>query len=228
MKKIIILGASDGLGKAIANLCVKENISVVNISRTPCDNNKVINIKCDLSKQDDIDNAISIIKKEHDDFDAIINSAAIVALEKINQITYEKFEKAYKVNTIAPLYFLSALYDYIVRNEADIINIGTTASAPLRAGFQDQLAYTTTKYGLRGGSYNFGLELKSTKSRVIHINLGGMNTRMHEKDYGVKVENPNDWMDPANIADIVLYLLNLPKQIEISEITINRKGRRNL
>lgn len=147
-------------------------------------------------------------------------------MEKINEITYEKFDRAYKINTIAPLYFLSALYDLIVQNEADILNIGTTASAPLKAGFPDQLAYTTTKYALRGGSYNFGLELKSTKSRVIHINLGGMNTKMHEKDYGIKIEDPNIWMNPSDIADIVIYLLNLPKQIEISEITINRKGRR--
>lgn len=226
MRKIIILGASDGLGKAIAKLCKNQNVRVINISRTPCDLDAVINISCDLVKQEDIDNAVSIIKKEHNDFDAIINCAAIVALEKINQITYEKFERAYKINTIAPLYFMSSLYDDIVHNEADILNIGTTASAPLKAGFSDQLAYTTTKYALRGGSYNFGLELKNTKSRVIHINLGGMNTRMHEKDYGVKVEDPDAWMNPSDIADIVLYLLNLPKQIEISEITINRKGRR--
>lgn len=149
-----------------------------------------------------------------------------MAMEKINEITYDKFSRAYKVNTIAPLYLFSALYDTIVQNEADILNIGTTASAPLKPGFSNQLAYTTTKYALRGGSYNFGLELKSTKSRVIHINLGGMNTKMHEKDYGIKIEDPSVWMNPSDIANIIMYLLNLPKQIEISEITINRKGRR--
>jgi len=226
MNKVIIVGGSDGLGKAIATVCVNSNIEVVNISRTPCDIEGVRNIKCDLAIQEDVDNVVSVIKQEHNDFKAIINCAAIVALEKINEITYEKFERAYKVNTIAPLYLLSALYDVIVENEADIINIGTTASAPQKPGFQDQLAYTTTKYALRGGSYNFGMELKSTKSRVIHVNLGGMNTKMHEKDYGIKIENPDIWMNPSDIADIIMYLLNVPKQIEISEITINRKARR--
>ena len=226
MKKVIIIGASDGLGKAVAKLCLTEDIKVVNISRTPCDINGVENIRCDLSNETDINEAVEEIKLKHSDFNAIINCAAIVGMEKINEITYAKFEKTFKVNTIAPLYFFSLLFDDIVKNEADILNIGTTASAPMKAGFPDQLAYTTTKYGLRGGSYNLGLELKSTKSRVIHINLGGMNTKMHEKDYGVKIEDPNAWMNPADIAGIILYLLNLPKQIEISEITINRKGRR--
>ncbi len=90
----------------------------------------VINIKCDLAIEEDLDNVISIIKKDYNQFDAIINCATIVAMEKINEITYDKFSRAYKVNTIAPLYLFSALYDTIVQNEADILNIGTTASAP--------------------------------------------------------------------------------------------------
>ena len=226
MKKVIILGASDGLGKAIASLCAKEKIEVINISRTPCDILGVVNITCDLSKREDIDNAVKTIKEKYNDFDAIINCVAIVAMEKVNEITYPKFEKAFRINTIAPLYFISSLFGSIVKNEADILNIGTTAD--LKAGFNDQLAYTSTKYGLRGGSYNIGLELAKTKSRMIYVHCGGMNTKMHEKDYGKKIENPSEWMDPKDVASIVLYLLKLPKQIEITEITISRKKRRLL
>lgn len=224
MKKVIILGASDGLGKAVASLCNNEKIEVINISRTSCDILGVTNIACDLSIEKDIENAVNVIKEKHSDFDTIINCAAIVAMEKINEITYPKFEKAFKINTIAPLYFLSSLFDNIVKNEADILNIGTTAD--LKDGFNDQLAYTSTKYGLRGGSYNIGLELAKTKSRMIYVHCGGMNTQMHEKDYGKKIEDPTEWMDPNDIANVVLYLLKLPKQIEITEITINRKKRR--
>ncbi|MCM2339404.1 MAG: SDR family oxidoreductase [Burkholderiales bacterium] len=224
MKKVIILGASDGLGKSIAGLCIDEKIEVINVSRTPSNVSGVINIACDLSKQEDIDNTVKAIKEKYNDFDAIINCAAIVAMEKINEISYSKFEKAFKINTIAPLYFLSSLFDNIVKNEADILNIGTTAD--LKAGFVDQLAYTSTKYGLRGGSYNLGLELSKTKSRMIYVHCGGMNTQMHEKDYGKKIEDPTEWMDTKDVAGIVFYLLRLPKQVEITEITISRKGRR--
>ncbi|MEI6835439.1 MAG: SDR family oxidoreductase [Candidatus Falkowbacteria bacterium] len=224
MKKIIILGASDGLGKAIASLCLKEKIEVINVSRTACDLPGVVNLTCDLSIEEDINNTSNLIKEKYNNFDAIINCVAIVAMEKINEITYSKFERAFKINTIAPLYLLSLLFDNIVKNEADILNIGTTAD--LKAGFNDQLAYTSTKYGLRGGSYNIGLELAKTKSRMIYVHCGGMNTKMHEKDYGLKIDNPEEWMNPLDVADIILYLLKLPKQIEITEITISRKKRR--
>ena len=49
---------------------------------------------------------------------------------------------------------------------------------------------------------------------------------MHEKDYGNIMKDPENWMKTTDLADIMLYLINLPKQIEISEITINRKNRR--
>ena len=60
--------------------------------------------------------------------------------------------------------------------------------------------------------------------RSIQFNVGGMNTKMHTKWTGKEIGHPEEWMKPEDIADIMLYILNLPKKIEISEITINRKN----
>lgn len=215
-----------GSERRLENFVFGGGVEVVALCRTKPDY-KCQFIECDLASEKQVISACEKIKEKFGQFDAIIHSAAIVGMEKINQITYEKFETTWKINTISPLFILSQLYDLVVENEADIITVGTTASAPMRQGFANQLAYTATKYGLRGGNYNFALELKSTKSRVIHINLGGMDTKMHEKDYGIKIEDHNAWMKPDDIAKIMMDLLRVPKNIEISEITINRKGRRH-
>ena len=223
---MIITGASDGLGKASAQKCVDDGMKVVNISRSKCPVGGVDNILCDLSIEKDIENAVAEIKKNYSKFDVLINNAAIVGYSKINEIDYEKFEKTWKVNTIAPLYIISRLFDLIVENEADVINIGTTHSQHAHPGIENQLAYVATKYGLRGGSYNISMELKKTKSRLVHVYMGGFQSKMHEKDYGNVMTDPENWMKPSELAELIVYLLNLPKQIEISEITVNRKGRR--
>lgn len=227
MRLAIITGASDGLGKAIADVLMKNKIKVVNISRTPSTLKGIENISCDLSKQEDIDRAVDIIKSKYSNFNILINNAAIVGYEKTNEITYEKFERTWKINAIAPLYLISKLFDLIVKNEADIINIGTTNSQHAHPGLENQLAYCASKYGLRGGSYNISAELKKTKSRLIHIYMGGFQSKMHEKDYGLVMTDPENWLKTTDLAEIILFLINLPKQIEISEITINRKGRRD-
>ncbi len=56
--------------------------------------------------------------------------------------------------------------------------------------------------------------------------MGGFLSKMHEKDYRNVMTDHENWMKPSELAVIILYLMYLPKQIEISEITINRKGRR--
>jgi NADP-dependent 3-hydroxy acid dehydrogenase YdfG len=120
------------------------------------------------------------------------------------------------------MFLASQLMNLIKENGADIINVGSTCGT--KAGYEDQLAYTTSKWAIRGTSYNLQVELKKFNSRVIHINVGGMNTRFHTKYTGKELESPEEWMNPKDIAEIMLYILNLPKNIEVSEITINRKN----
>ncbi len=166
-------------------------------------------------------NVCEIIKEKYSHFDALVNCAGVPGIQEPNKITYDVLENLMKINSIAPVFLSSKLFDLIKDNGADIINVGSTIG--LKQGYPNQLAYTTSKWALRGTSFNLQLELASSKSRVIQFNVGGMNTKMHEKYHGKKIENPKEWMQPEDIAQIMLYTLNLPKQIEISEIVINRK-----
>ena len=225
MKTIIITGASDGLGLEIAKKAISRGDKVINISRSACSLDSVINIKCDLTDEENILFAINEIKEKYSKFDVLINNAAMVGMEPLGELSYAKAAKTMKLNTIAPMLLISGLYDLIIENEADIINVGATISS--KPGQKDQLSYVTSKWALRGTSANVSMELSKTKSRMIYINLGGMNTNMHQKDYGLVIENPSEWMNPSDVADIILYTTTVPKNIEISEITINRKNSRN-
>ena len=221
MKNIILTGASDGLGKEFAKLCLENDINIIALCRTKPDYECEF-VQMDLTSEESMINGCNIIKEKYSKFDALINCAGVPGIEKINEITYSCLENLMKINSIAPMFLTSQLMDLIKKNEADIINVGSTIG--LKQGYEDQLAYTTSKWALRGTSYNLQLELKKYNCRVIQLNVGGMNTRMHEKYTGNKIENPDAWMNPRDIADIMLYSLKIPKKVEISEITINRKN----
>ncbi len=220
MKRILLTGASDGLGEKFAELCIKNNIEIIALCRTK-PNYECEFIPTDLTDENSMINGCNIIKQKFSKFDALINCAGVPGIQEPDKITYAVLDNLMKINSIAPMFLTSQLYDLIKANEADIINVGSTIG--LKQGYPNQLAYTTSKWAIRGTSFNLQLELANTKSRVIQLNVGGMNTRMHEKYTGKKIENPKEWMQPEDIAAIMLYILNLPKQIEISEIVINRK-----
>lgn len=221
MKTIVLTGASDGLGKEFAKVCLKNKIDIIALCRTKPEYESTF-IKVDLTKENSIINACDIIKEKYRKFDALVNCAGVPGIQKLEEITYGCLDNVMKINSIAPMFITSQLIHLIKENEADIINVGSTIG--IKQGYLDQLAYTTSKWALRGTSYNLQLELKKCKSRVIELNVGGMNTRMHEKYTGKKIENPEEWMQPQDIANLMLYLLNLPKNVEVSEITVNRKN----
>ncbi len=220
MKNIILTGASDGLGKELGKICVEKNINIIAICRNKPDYDCNF-IKTDLSDENSIKKTCDIIKDKYNNFDVLINCAGVPGVQKLEEITYECLENLIKINTIAPCFLISSLIKLIKNNQADIVNVGSTIG--LKQGYKDQLSYTTSKWAIRGSSYNLQLELKNYNCRVIQFNVGGMNTRMHEKYNGTKIENPDEWMDPKDIANFMLNILSLPKNIEVSEIAINRK-----
>lgn len=221
MKNIVLTGASDGLGKEFALKCLKdEEINIIAICRTK-PNYKCDFIKTDLTDEKSIENTCNKIKEKYNKIDALINCAGVPGVQKLENVTYDVLDNLMKINVLAPIYLTTQLITLIKESEADILNVGSTIGT--KAGYTDQISYTTSKWAIRGTSYNLQLELKKYNCRVIQFNVGGMNTRMHTKWTGKEIEHPEEWMNPSDIADLMLHILKLPKMIEVSEITINRK-----
>lgn len=221
MKNIILTGASDGLGKEFALKCLKEkDINIIAICRTK-PNYECDFIKTDLTDEKSIEDTCNIIKEKYKKIYAVINCAGLPGVQKLEGVTYDVLDDLMKVNVLAPIYLITQLITLIKESEADILNVGSTVGT--KAGYTDQIAYTTSKWAIRGTSYNLQLELKKYNCRVIQFNVGGMNTRMHAKWTGKEIKHPEEWMNPTDIADLMIYILKLPKMIEVSEITINRK-----
>lgn len=210
MNTVILTGASDGLGKEFAQICLKNNIKIIALCRTK-PSYECEWIKVDLVDEKSITNACDMIKEKYNKFDALIHCAGVPGVQKLEEITYDCLDNVMKINSIAPMFMTSQLISLIKENEADIINVGSTIGT--KQGYPNQLAYTTSKWALRGTSYNLQLELKKYKSRVIELNVGGMNTRMHAKYTGNEIKNPEEWMNPKDIANLMLYILNLPKNV---------------
>ena len=225
MKRIILTGASDGLGKAFGKLFVSQGGEIIALCRTKPDYECQF-IKCDLSDEKSMIRGCNTIREKYSQFDALINCAGAQCIEPTNNTPYKKLEYVMKVNSIAPMFLISQLFDLIKQNEADIVNIGSTVG--LKSGPINQMGYTTSKWAIRGTSENISAELKKTPCRVIQFNAGGMYTRFIEKYNGKKIadEDPKDWIDPEDMAKVLMMTLQVPKNIEISDIVVNRKRKK--
>lgn len=215
---IVITGASDGLGKELAEQFKAEGKVVVNLSRT--ENSDVENIRLDLTDPDSVCAAAEALLQKSEPIEVLINCAGVLSLEPLNAIHSEEVARVFGVNITGAMQLTSLLIDRIKQDEGDIVNVASTTGT---RAYENQAAYGSSKWAMRGFSQNLQLELKGTNVRVISFCVGGFNSRIGEKAGNKPITEPDKWMDPADIALIMRQMLALPKKMEISEVIINRK-----
>ncbi len=217
--KFIVTGASDGLGLEICRQLIKKNHKVIGISRTKPNLEGVDYIYSDFRDDASINDLILEIKKNHSDFNVIINCAGILDKSQLNQIKSDNVNDLFKVNIEAPIKIISGLIDVIKENKVDIVNVGSTFSFTTDKNVS---IYTSTKWALEGFSRNLQYELMNTESRVISFNPGGFQSNLQEKADGKKVDL-NKYMPTDRLTSLLISTLELPKCIEVANIIIKNK-----
>lgn len=149
----------------------------------------------------------------------LVNCAGVMSIEPANHITASEIDRTFAVNVRAPMLLVSGLFDRLKQDRADIINVSSTVG--LKA-YADQAAYGASKWAMRGFSQNLQIELKDT-NRVISFCIGGFNSDIAKKVTGKDIVDPENWMNPEDIAAFMAQIAALPKNMEVSEIVINRK-----
>jgi 3-oxoacyl-[acyl-carrier protein] reductase len=222
-KTALIFGHSSGLGHELTQVMINDGYSVVGISRrkSSIDSPKLKNLEYDLSQKEQIDEVIDMIKTNHHKFVALIFAAGTLTAHAIDNLDYVEIERLFKVNTFAPMVIESALLPEIKNNGADIINITTIALFNYYPAFAE---YSATKAAIAKFTQDLQKELFDTPSRVIDFCPSGFTSDIYKVMTGDKVNRDESLqMKSADLAELILYTLKLPKRIEITKILINRK-----
>ena len=215
---IIITGASDGLGLELAKIYKDSDKKVINISRR---NSKFadVNLPTDLLQESQIEKATQEILAIEEPIEVLVNCSGVMSLEPLNSITASEIDRTFGVNARAAILLVSRLTERLKQDHTDIVNVASTVG--LKA-YQDQAAYGASKWAMRGFSQNLQIELKDT-NRVISLCVGGFNSDIAKKVTGKDIPDPQNWMNPSDIAVFVKQITDLPKSMEVTDIVINRK-----
>jgi len=217
---IVITGASDGLGHELAKLYKEAGKKVVNISRRKCEYADE-NILLSLREGADIEKAANAVEAISEPLEAIINCAGVLSIQPLGKITEDEVERVMSTNVKSAILLISNLADRIKKDGTDIVNVASTVGLK---GCVDQAVYGASKWAMRGFSANLQAELKDTPCRVISFCPGGFKSKHFEKATGDdNTTNEGEWIKPADIAMFMKQILDLPKNMEVTEVIINRK-----
>ena len=145
MRKVLITGASRGIGKAIAEKFKEEGYILVCPTRQ----------EMDLSDPRSVEVYIASHKDEY--FDVIVNNAGVNEINEITQIKDDELTQMMQINLISPIRLLRGFVGKMKEKRyGRIVNFGSIWATVSKGG---RCVYSATKNGVHGVTNTLAVEL---------------------------------------------------------------------
>ena len=217
MRKIIVSGGSKGIGAAIVRRFSDAGDKVAFIYRSSDERASVVAaeagayaIKADVSSSKEATDAIEKAIALLGGVDTLINNAGVSHMGLLQDITDTEWDTVLNTNLSSAVYLSRAVTPEMVKQkQGRIINIGSVWG---RCGASFEVAYSTTKAGLRGFTMALAKELGPSGITVNCIEPGVIRTDMNahltpEDIEALKDETPLCRIgEPEEVASLAYFL----------------------
>ncbi|PON78838.1 Short-chain dehydrogenase/reductase [Parasponia andersonii] len=166
-KVTLITGGANGIGESTARLFSHHGARFLiadiqeELGQSLCNDlrNSASFVRCDVTKEDDVENAVNKAISEHGKLDIMFNNAGIVEPSNPSILDNDKaeFERVIRVNLVGA--FLVTKHAARAMIPARWCSIITTASVCSTIGGVAFHAYTSSKHGAVGHMRNAAVEL---------------------------------------------------------------------
>ena len=230
-RNAVITGATQGIGKAIAEKLLKEGFSLAICARSEQDlqalqqqwqqafpGQEILVVKADFSRKEEVLEFAARVLSAFDHIDILVNNAGIfqpglLAIEAEGQL-----ESMMQVNLFSAYHLTRALLPAMKTKESGhIFNMCSVAS--LKA-YANGGAYSITKYALMGFSENLREELKPHKIKVTAICPGATWSRSWSGS-GVP---ENRLMEAEDVAVMLWAAWQLSPQADVETLVMRPLG----
>ena len=185
-KVVVVTGASQGIGEAIAIAFAREKAAVVVGSRDEkkCREvakkvekagGKSLVVVCDVSLREQADKIVGEAVKKFGKLDVLVNNAGIFPFVPVLEMKDADWDKVINVNLKGTFMCSQAAAKQMTRQKTggSIVNISSIASIK---GYSMLVHYCASKGGVNGLTRAMAVELAKSKIRVNAIAPGGIRT----------------------------------------------------
>jgi NAD(P)-dependent dehydrogenase (short-subunit alcohol dehydrogenase family) len=209
---VMITGASQGLGRALALAFSREGANLVITSRNEDAlkpvaeeaegaGDKVLTVAADVSKSEDVEKLVSAATERFGRVDVLVNNAGLLGPRvPIAEYPEDEWRKVLEANLTGPFLLTKAVIPHMPEG-GSIVNITSGVSIEGRPRWG---AYSVSKFGLEGLTQILAAELEERGIRANSVDPGSMRTEMRAAAY--PDEDPMTLITPEENTDVFLYL----------------------
>ena len=233
-RKILITGASSGIGEATAEAIVAEGGAVALGARRKDKLDAIAErldgdafaIEADIGNEEEANRLVAEATELMDGLDGLVNNAGVMLLGLMQGADTEEWRRMVDVNILGLLYCTNAALP-VIRDGGggDIVNVSSVAG---RSAAMGAAVYNFTKFGVVGFSEALRQEGAHIGVRVTCVEPGFVDTELQGHNENPMVleqiekmrEATGKVLESADIANAIVYALAQPRHVSINEILV--------
>jgi serine 3-dehydrogenase len=228
-KRVLLTGASGGLGARLAAALARSGASVTLSGRDrqrlealiedlPGEGHQVAVV--DLGKPGGAEELV----REVGAVDCLVANAALPATGRITDLSGDEVAMMLRVNLEAPIHLTQAfLPGMIERGEGKVVLMGSLAG---KAGSPRSSVYNATKFAVWAVNEGMNIDLLGTNIRVSSVDPGLVETEFSQvRFHGDTKRAQSVYADTTpltgdDVADAVLYVANTPEHVDVINLVL--------
>lgn len=231
-KTILITGAASGVGKEVATLFQNESLVLLDKEETKllkvAKTLKAESYPCDITNEEALNNTMSIIAKTHKKIDILINCAGVWTKGEMTKQeeghfaeinTFERIKQVIDTNTYGTIAMIKSILPIMKKQGyGQIININSQSGVVTEEFCP---IYNASKHGSRAFTQAILTDMAKHNIKLTDICPGLIKTDFYDNAGDpLPKEILNTGLSPKDVANVVEYLVSLPKNITIPSIEI--------
>ncbi|MGE4397629.1 MAG: SDR family NAD(P)-dependent oxidoreductase [Sulfurimonas sp.] len=219
MRKVVVTGASSGIGKEIARRLLLLGYEVIGISRgikkEDFDSQNFTPLQADLA--DEKSTLATCKKLSNEDIYMLVNCAGFGRFEPHEELDNKTITDMVFLNLTAPMLLANALLRNLKKNGGYLININSIEA--LRSS-KFAGVYGATKAGLKAFGDSLFEETRKSSLSVTNINPDMTHSNFYNDLRFETSQHEDEKLLASDIADAVEHILGMRKGAVVSEYTI--------
>jgi NADP-dependent 3-hydroxy acid dehydrogenase YdfG len=228
-RRCVVTGASSGIGQAIAVALATAGATVFGVARreqhlqstaelvdgpgrfTPC--------PADLSVDAELSALARRISGDAGGIDVLVHSAGAYMRGPVETSSADDLDRQYRANVRAPYLLTQELLPSLRASRGQIVFINSTVVFARSAGVGQ---FAATQHALRSFADTLRDEVNEDGIRVASIYPGRTATPRQAEIYALEGKDylPERLLQPADVAQVVLSILTLPRSAEVTEVRV--------